>query len=534
MANQPVILCIMDGYGLRKEAHGNAIQEAKKPNLDWLMKEFPTTTIEASGEAVGLPEGQMGNSEVGHMNIGAGRIVYQSLSLINKAVKDGSFYQNEKYIHAMNHVKAHHSKLHIMGLLSDGGVHSHIRHILAAIRMAKEQGLDDVFVHCFMDGRDVDPQVGVNYVKQVQALMDELHFGHIADISGRYWAMDRDKNLIRNDRAYRVMVDHDGPSFSDYDEFFKQQYEVILPKEGKDASDEFIIPSYHEGVDGRIGDHDSIIFMNFRPDRAIQIGTMFTNPHFYEHPALKEDGTPVYAPYVPEHILEDIFFVSTMKYADSVMGEIAFSIPKLTNTFGEWLADHNYRQLRIAETEKYAHVTFFFDGGVNYDGVTLPELKGSRRVLVNSPKVATYDLKPEMSAYEVTEKLLLELEKKDLDVVILNFANCDMVGHTAVEKAVVKAVETVDECVGKIYQWTKENGGVMLITADHGNAECILDDENRPFTAHTTNVVPLILTSKQYGLKEGGKLSNLAPTMIDLLGDVAPKEMEEESLLIRK
>ena len=527
-----VILIIMDGYGIRKETYGNAIAEAKKPHLDMLMSKYPTTLIQASGEYVGLPDGQMGNSEVGHLNLGAGRIVHQSLSLINKAVKDGTFYENEHYLHAIKYVKDHNSNLHIMSLLSDGGVHSHINHIIAMIKMAKKEGLKDVFVHCFMDGRDVDPQVGVTYVDKIAKVMEEENFGHIADISGRYYAMDRDKNFDRNDKSYRVMVDHDGASFTDYKQYFKDQY-AYLPTTGKDASDEFIIPAYNANVDGRIKDEDAIIFMNFRPDRAIQIATMFSNPYFYEHPPVKADGTLMYKPYVPSHVLKDIFFVSTMKYADSVKGEIAFALPKLTNVLGVWLADHGYRQLRIAETEKYAHVTFFFDGTINYDGIERPELKGSRRVLVNSPKVPTYDMQPEMSAYEVTDKLLKELDKKDLDVVILNFANCDMVGHTAVEPAVVKAVETVDECVGKIYDYVQQNGGTLIVTADHGNAEIIKDAEGHPFTAHTTSKVPVIITIPGLKLREDGKLSNIAPTIIDLLGDTKPAEMTEDSLILK-
>lgn len=532
MKKLPIVLTIMDGYGIRKETYGNAISEAKKPHIDALMQKYPMTLIEASGEYVGLPEGQMGNSEVGHLNLGAGRIVYQSLTLINKAVKDGTFYENIHYLNAIQHAKKYKSNLHIMGLLSDGGVHSHINHIIAMIKMAKREGLDDVFVHAFMDGRDVDPQVGAQYVEMIMNVMEEEHFGHLADISGRYYAMDRDKNLDRNDVSYRVMVDHDGPSFHNYKEFFKEQYK-FLPTTGKDASDEFIIPHYNANCDGRIKDNDAVIFMNFRPDRAIQIGTILSNPHFYEYPPMKEDGTFAYRPYVPKHILKNIFFVSTMKYADSVKGEIAFALPKLTNTLGEWLADNGYRQLRIAETEKYAHVTFFFDGTINYDGVEKPELKNSRRVLINSPKVATYDLKPEMSAYEVTDKLLKELDKKDLDVVILNFANCDMVGHTAVESAVIKAVETVDECVGKVAKYLEDNGGVMILTADHGNAEIIKDEEGRPFTAHTTSKVPVVITIPNLKLAKSGKLSNIAPTIIDLLGAKKPKEMTEDSLIIK-
>ena len=533
MNKKPVILCIMDGYGIRHEAKGNAILEAKKPNLDAYFKKYAYTEINASGEYVGLPDGQMGNSEVGHMNIGAGRIVYQSLTLINKAIKDGVFFENEHYLAAINHVKKHGSKLHIFGLTSDGGVHSHINHILAMIEMAKKEGLDDVFVHCFMDGRDVDPQAGVHYVDMIQKKMDELHFGHIADIGGRYYGMDRDKNMDRVDVHYRLMVDHDGPSFEDYHDFFKQQYEY-LPTTGKDASDEFLIPTYNAKVDGRISDDDAIIFMNYRPDRAIQISTLFTNPHFYANPAKKADGSLAWKPYDPAHPLKNIFYVCTMKYADSVKGQIAFELPKMTNILGTYLADKGYSQLRIAETEKYAHVTFFFDATMNFDGVERPELKNCTRVLVNSPKVATYDLQPEMSALTVLEKLMIELNKDYLDVVILNFANCDMVGHTAVEKACVKAVETVDYCVGEIIKWVETNGGTLLVTADHGNAEEILTDDGKPMTAHTTNLVPFCISRTDLKLRpEGGKLADIAPTMLELLGCEIPSEMTGESLILK-
>ncbi len=528
---KPIILCILDGFGYRVEHRGNAIYEAQKPNITNFMKKYPTTLIEASGMAVGLPKGQMGNSEVGHLNIGAGRIVYQSLTLLNKAVEDGSFYQNEHYLKAVEHVKKHHSKLHIMGLMSDGGVHSHLDHVIAMLHLAKEQGLEKVYVHAFMDGRDVDPQAGVHYIDQLQNAMDELHCGALADISGRYYAMDRDKNLDRNDVAYRIMVDHDGPSFDDYREFFKEQY-ATLPQTGKDPSDEFIIPHYHAGVDGQIEDNDAVIFMNFRPDRAIQIGTIITNPHFYENPPMN-DGKPVYKAYTPKHILHNIFFVSTMKYADSVQGEIAFSLPSLNNVLGVYLADHGYSQLRIAETEKYAHVTFFFDGTVNYDGVTKDELKNCRRILVNSPKVATYDLQPEMSAYEVTDRLIEALDEHNLDVVILNFANCDMVGHTAVHDAVKKAVETVDECCGRLIDWVEKNSAILMITADHGNAELIEDDEGKPFTAHTTSPVPFAINLPGVELRKDGKLSNIAPTIISLLGEKIPVEMTEPSMIIK-
>ena len=530
----PVILCIMDGYGIRHNPHGNAVYDAKKPNLDAYFKKYSYTEINASGEYVGLPDGQMGNSEVGHMNMGAGRIVYQSLTLINKAIKDHEFEKNQCYLEAIEHAKKNHSKLHIFGLVSDGGVHSHINHILAMIEMASKSGLDDVYMHCFMDGRDVPPQAGVNYIDMIQAKMDELHFGHIADIGGRYWGMDRDKNMDRVDVAYRVMVDHDGPSFDDYHDFFKSQYEE-LPKMGKDPSDEFLIPHYNSKVDGRIGDNDAIIFMNYRPDRAIQISTLFTNPMFYEHPPRKDDGTLAYKAYVPAHPLKNIFYVCTMKYADSVKGKIAFELPKLTNILGVYLADQGYSQLRIAETEKYAHVTFFFDGTMNFDGVERPELKNCRRVLINSPKVATYDLQPEMSAYLVLDALMKELNKFDLDVVILNFANCDMVGHTAVHDACVKAVETVDFCVGEIVKWCEANGATLLVTADHGNAEEILDANDKPFTAHTTNLVPFCINKVGLKLRQtGGKLADIAPTILELLGAKQPAEMSGESLIVKE
>ena len=528
---KPVILCIMDGYGIRHNPVGNAVYDAKKPNLDKYFATHAYTEINASGEYVGLPDGQMGNSEVGHMNMGAGTIVYQSLTLINKAIKDGDFFQNEKYLAAIEHAKKHHSKLHIFGLTSDGGVHSHIKHILAIIELAAKSGLDDVYMHCFMDGRDVDPQAGVHYVDMIQKKMDELHFGHIADIGGRYWGMDRDKNMDRVDVHYRLMVDHDGPSFDDYHEYFKKQYEE-LPKLGKAPSDEFLTPTYNAKCDGRIGDNDAIIFMNYRPDRAIQISTLFTNPMFYEHPSTKPDGSFAWKPYAPAHPLKNIFYVCTMKYADSVKGVIAFEPQKLNNILGQFLADNGYTQLRIAETEKYAHVTFFFDGTMNFDGVERPELKGCRRVLINSPKVPTYDMQPEMSAYLILDALLKELDKKDLDVVILNFANCDMVGHTAVHDACVKAVETVDYCVGKIVEWCDKNGGTLIVTADHGNAEEILDANSKPMTAHTTNLVPFCINRTDIKLRQKeGKLADIAPTMLELLGAKKPAEMTGESLI---
>ena len=529
---KPVILIIMDGYGIRKETYGHAIAKAKKPNLDRYFSTYPITYIQASGIDVGLPAGQMGNSEVGHLNLGAGRVVYQSLTLIDKAIMDGSFFKNEKYLEAMNYVKKHRSKLHIIGLISDGGVHSHLTHFQAMIQMAAQQKVENVMVHALMDGRDVGPQLGVTYLDALTKTMEEYQTGKIASIGGRYYAMDRDKNLARTGKAYDVIVNRQGPSFSDYQQFFMDQY-ASLPKEGKDPSDEFLIPHFNAEVDGKIEDNDAIIFMNFRPDRGIQFCTLLTNPTFYANPPIK-DGKPAYIAYEPKRV-PHVHLVQTMKYADSVKGSIAFKLPTLDHPLGPWLAQHGKTQLRIAETEKYPHVTFFFDGTINYDGVEQPELPGSRRVLINSPKVATYDLQPEMSAYEVRDALLRELNKGDFDVVICNFANCDMVGHTAVEKAVVKAVEVVDECVGSVIEWVHQHGGALIVTADHGNADQILTAEGLPHTAHTTNLVPVCINLPGATLMPtGGKLGNIAPTILDLLGLAKPVEMTEESLIINR
>lgn len=529
---KPVILVIMDGYGIRKETYGNAIAKAKKPNLDRYFAKYPYTQIEASGLKVGLPEGQMGNSEVGHLNIGAGRVVYQSLTLIDQAIKDGTFFQNPKYISAMQLAKSKGKKLHIIGLVSDGGVHSHLNHLKAMIQLAAKQQVEKLYFHALMDGRDVAPQLGETYISALLQTMNEFKTGQLATIGGRYFAMDRDKNLNRVAKAYEVMVEQRGLSFKDYRQYFKDQY-ANLVHEGKDASDEFLTPAYAEGVKGNIEDGDSVIFMNFRPDRAIQFCTLLTNPLFYANPPIK-DGKPSWIAYQPNKPLKEIHLVQTMKYADSVKGDIAFKLPSLDNTLGPWLASHGKTQLRIAETEKYPHVTFFFDGTINYDGVEKPELEGSRRVLINSPKVATYDLQPEMSAYQVRDALIRELNKGDLDVVIVNYANCDMVGHTAVEKAVVKSVEVVDECVGSIIDWCDQHGGKLIVTADHGNADQILTDDGKPQTAHTTNLVPVCINIPNLRLlPTGGKLGNLAPTILDLLGLEKPIEMTEKSLIIK-
>lgn len=503
MKKRPVVLCILDGYGLRDSSVGNAVKLANTPNLDDLQIMYPTTTIDASGMAVGLPDGQMGNSEVGHMNIGAGRVVYQSLTLINKAVQDGTFFENEKLLGAIEHAKKHDSKLHIWGLLSDGGVHSSIEHIYALLEMAKKHGLTKVYVHAFLDGRDVAPDSGASFVEAICKKMEEIGVGELYSISGRYYAMDRDKRWDRVELAYNNMVKVEGETFTCPVQYVKDSY-------AKEVYDEFVIPGHSATVAGTIEDNDAIIFANFRPDRAIQMSSVITNDDYVWQPTSKPTN---------------LAFVCMMKYADTVNGEIAFALPSLTNTLGDYLSAQGLKQLRIAETEKYAHVTFFLDGGLD------KEIEGATRVLVNSPKVATYDLQPEMSAYEVKDQLLAELDKDIHDVIIVNFANCDMVGHTGIIPAAIKAVSVVDECVGEVYDKVASLGGTMLITADHGNSEMLVDEDGNPFTAHTTNKVPLIVTNSHLELKEGGKLGDLAPTMLTLLGLAIPEEMTGTSLI---
>ena len=504
MKKRPIVLCILDGYGLSERIDGNAVKLANTPNIDDLEMIYPTTRIKASGMPVGLPDGQMGNSEVGHLNIGAGRTVYQSLTLINKAVEDGTFYKNAEFLKAINNAKENNTKLHIWGLLSNGGVHSSNEHIYALLKLAKQEGLEKVYVHAFLDGRDVAPDSGADFVKELADKIEEIGVGEIATVSGRYYAMDRDKRFDRVELAFDAIVNHKGESFECPVQYVKDSY-------AKETYDEFVIPGYNKNVDGQVADGDSVIFANFRPDRAIQLATVMTNDGFYDHAF--------------NNVPKNLTFVCMMKYADSVNGAIAFALPSLTNTLGDYLSAKGMKQLRIAETEKYAHVTFFFDGGVD------KEIEGATRVLVNSPKVATYDLQPEMSAYEVKDKLIEELDKDIHDVVIVNFANCDMVGHTGIIPAAIKAVSVVDECVGEVYNKVLELGGTMLITADHGNSEMLLDEDNNPFTAHTTNEVPLIVTNSHLELKEGGKLGDLAPTILQFLGLEIPAEMDGESLL---
>jgi len=495
---------ILDGMGIGEKNAGNAFELARKPHLDLLFSEFSSTTIEASGEAVGLPEGQMGNSEVGHLNLGAGRVVYQSFTRVNVAVKDGSFKENPAYNEAFEYTKTHNSKLHVFGLLSDGGVHSHIRHIKYMFRVAKEKGVKRAYFHAFLDGRDVPPKSAVTYILDLEIDMHENDFGKIATVGGRYYGMDRDKNWDRIQLAYDVMTFGKGLQFASAQEGIEVSYL-------EDVNDEFVIP-FVVDPKGMIESNDAIIFANFRPDRAIEIGTAYSNPAMA--PKLDTTNGP-----------KNIMFVSTMKYADSVIGPLAFELNDLTDTYGDYIAQLGMKQLRIAETEKYAHVTFFFDGGVD------KVIKGAKRALIPSPKVPTYDLKPEMSAYEVTDAVIEELDSGEYDTAIINYANGDMVGHTGIIPAAIKAVETVDECVGRVVDKILEMGGVALITADHGNCEKMLTPEGKPFTAHTTNKVFLIVTKKGIELEKGGSLCDLAPTMLELMGLTQPAAMTGKSLI---
>ena len=511
MSKKPTVLMILDGYGLNECEKGNAVAEAKTPVMDQLMKEYPFVKGNASGMAVGLPEGQMGNSEVGHLNMGAGRIVYQDLTKITKAIQDGDFFENKALLSACENVKANDSSLHLMGLVSDGGVHSHIEHIYGLLELAKRQGIGKVYVHCFLDGRDTPPASGKEYVEQLEAKMKELGVGEVATVMGRYYAMDRDNRWDRVEKAYRALVYGEGEQAVSGPAGIQASYD-------KDTTDEFVLPTVVM-KDGKptatVKEKDSIIFFNFRPDRAREITRTFCDDEFTGF----DRGERVKTTYV-----------CFTEYDVTIENkEIAFVKEEITNTFGEYLAAHGLKQARIAETEKYAHVTFFFNGGVEEPN------EGEDRILVKSPKVATYDLKPEMSAYEVCDKLTEAIRSGKYDVIIINFANPDMVGHTGVEAAAIKAIEAVDECVGKAVAAIKEVDGQMFICADHGNAEQLIDDETgEPFTAHTTNPVPFILVNADpaYRLREGGCLADIAPTLIQLMGMEQPKEMTGKSLLV--
>lgn len=513
MSKKPVVLMILDGYGLNDNTKGNGIALADTPVMDKLMKEYPFVKGYASGLSVGLPDGQMGNSEVGHLNMGAGRIVYQELTRITKSIEDGDFFENPELLAAIENCKKNDSALHLFGLLSDGGVHSHITHLFALLELAKKNGLTKVFVHGFMDGRDTATDGGKDYINQVYNKMDELGVGRIASISGRYYAMDRDNRWDRVETAYKALVNGEGNTAECARCAINASYE-----NGK--TDEFVVPTVivEDGKPiGTIKDNDSIICFNFRPDRAREITRCFCDDDFtgFDRGARK-----------------NVKYVCFTDY-DVTIGNksVAFKKEKITNTFGEFLAANNMTQARIAETEKYAHVTFFFNGGVEEPN------KGEDRILVKSPKVATYDLQPEMSAPEVCDKLVDAIKSDKYDVIIINFANPDMVGHTGIESAVIKAVETVDECVGKAVVALKEVDGVMFICADHGNAEQLINYETgEPLTSHTTNPVPFILVNYDpaYTLKEDGKLCDIIPTLIDIMGMEKPAEMTGESLLIKK
>lgn len=506
---QPVALIILDGFALRDEVKGNAVKQAHKPNFDRYWNEYPHTTLTACGEAVGLPDGQMGNSEVGHLNIGAGRIVYQSLTRINVAIRDGEFFNNAAFLNATKHVKKNRTSLHLFGLLSDGGIHSHIDHMFALLQLAKDEGVERVYVHAFLDGRDVPPKSAIEYVEQLQEKFAEVGIGELATLSGRYYAMDRDRRWDRVEKAYRAIVYGEGENAFDPVKAIEDAY-------AGGVTDEFMLPTVMTNTDGTpistVSDGDAIVFANFRPDRAIQLSQVFTNESFLEF----ERGDKF--PY-------DLHYVCMTHYSDTVQGEIAFNTLDLKNTLGEVVSEAGLTQLRIAETEKYPHVTFFFSGGRE------ETFQGEKRILIDSPKVATYDLKPEMSAYEVTDALLAELDADRFDVIILNFANPDMVGHSGMLEPTIKAVEAVDECLGKIVDRIIDKGGVAVISADHGNSDEVITLDGKPMTAHTTNPVPVIVTKKGIELRDGGILADLSPTLLDLLQVQKPAEMTGNSLI---
>ena len=511
MKDKPVVLVIMDGYGLRDGSDGNAIALAKKPNLDKLMKECPFVPGLASGLAVGLPDGQMGNSEVGHLNMGAGRIIYQELTRITKSINDGDFFKVPELLSAVENCKKNDSAIHFYGLLSDGGVHSHITHLFGLLELCKKEGLKKVYVHCFMDGRDTPPDSGLSYVKELEAKMKELGVGEIASISGRYYAMDRDKNYDRVKKAYDCLTKGEGNRAASAVEAMEKSY-------AEKVYDEFIVPVAIE-KDGKpvatIKDGDSIVFFNFRPDRAREITRCFCDDDFT---------------FFKRGPRKNVLYTCFTDYDETIGNkQIAFHKEEITRTLGEYLAENGLTQCRVAETEKYAHVTFFFNGGVEVPN------EGEDRVLVPSPKeVPTYDLKPEMSAPQVCDELVKAIESGKYDVVICNFANCDMVGHTGVMKAAIKAVETVDTCIGRACEAVKKTGGTMFICADHGNADMMVDPATGDtFTAHTTNPVPFILynADPSYKLMEGGVLADIAPTLLTLLGLPKPKEMTGHSLI---
>ena len=504
MMKKPIALIILDGYGLAAKGNCNAVCLASTPVMDRLMAECPWQPIRCSGLDVGLPDGQMGNSEVGHTNIGAGRVVYQELTRITKSIQDGDFFENPALLDAVNNALNNGKALHLIGLLSDGGVHSHNTHLYAIVELAKRRGLKDVYIHALLDGRDVPPSSGKDYVQECADKLKEIGVGKIATVMGRYYAMDRDNRWDRVEKAYAAMV---------YGEGVQAQcpVEAVADSYAKEVTDEFVVPAVCAGG-AQIGAGDSVVFFNFRPDRAREITRTFVDPAFKGFERKKG--------FFP------LTYVCMTQY-DATMPnvEVAFKPESLTNTFGEYISKLGMKQLRIAETEKYAHVTFFFNGGVE------EPYPGEDRALIPSPKVATYDLQPEMSAYLVTDEVLKRIHSGEYDVIILNFANCDMVGHTGVFSAAVAAVEAVDTCVGKVAAAIKEMDGVLLITADHGNADKMVAEDGEPFTAHTTNPVPFCVVGYDCKLREGGRLADIAPTMLKILNVPQPKEMTGESMI---
>ena len=514
MSKKPTVLMILDGYGLNDTEKANAVKEANTPVMDKLMAECPFVKGYASGLAVGLPDGQMGNSEVGHLNMGAGRIIYQELTRITKEIEDGTFFENEALLKAIENCKANNSDLHLFGLLSNGGVHSHNTHMYGLLELAKRNGIKNVYLHAFLDGRDTDPKSGLGFVEEAEAKMKEIGVGEIATVIGRYYVMDRDNRWDRVEKAYKAIAEGEGVTASTAVEAVKQSYD-------KGENDEFVLPTVVE-KDGKpvatVKENDSVIFFNFRPDRAREITRTFCDDDFTGFE--RKDGRV------------KTTFVTFTEYDVTIPNKVvAFHKTEINNTFGEYLSKNGKTQLRTAETEKYAHVTFFFNGGKE------EPYEGEDRLLVNSPKVATYDLQPEMSAFQVAEGLVNAIKSDKYDVIIVNFANPDMVGHTGVESAAIAAIEAVDKCVGMTVEAIKEVDGQMFICADHGNAEQLVDYETgNPFTAHTTNPVPFILVNYDdaYTLREGGCLADIAPTLLEMMGMEQPAEMTGKSLLIKK
>ena len=498
-----MLLCILDGCGIRKESYGNAFLNAHKETFDYLVKKYPHTLLDASSKEVGLPLGQMGNSEVGHMNIGAGRIVYQPLELINESIESNAFFHNKNILEVINWTKKNKSHLHIMGLISDGGIHSHINHLFAILDLCKREGVREVYLHLWTDGRDTNVKDGIKFVDKLNDYIKNLDGYDIATIAGRYYAMDRDNNYDRLKLAYDAMVFGVGNHYDNYQDVFASSYK-------DNVTDEFIKPAVINNVHGLLSDNDGIIVFNYRPDRLREMCSAITNPSSVSMDTIT---------------LKNIKLVSMMPITDTVIGKSAFALQNLDNTFGSYIDSLGLKQLRIAETEKYAHVTYFFDGGKE-----IP-LKGETRILVNSPKVATYDLKPEMSAYEITDRLLEELSKDYLDVVILNYANGDMVGHTGNYEKAKEAVEVLDKCLKRVYDKIEEIDGTLIVTADHGNCDVMINPDGTPCTTHTTNKVPFIVTRNDISLRDGGKLADIAPTMLSLLNLPIPMEFKGNSLI---